>query len=66
MKGARVYIATDAVDRVQDVINDLKEETGRESIFFLNLDLGNLDSIQAAAEEFIRRETELHTLYNNA
>ena len=46
-------------------IEDLKKDTGKESIFFLKLDLADLVSVKAAAEEFIGKETELHTLYNN-
>lgn len=66
MKGARVYIATRSADKAQLVIDDLREETSKENVFFIELDLGNLDSVRTAAEEFMRRETQLHTLYNNA
>jgi NAD(P)-dependent dehydrogenase (short-subunit alcohol dehydrogenase family) len=47
------------------VIGALKKSTGKESIFFLKLNLADLDSVKAAAEEFIGKEPELHTLYNN-
>jgi retinol dehydrogenase 12 len=66
MKGAKVYIASRSLDKAQAVLDELREETSKESVFFLELDLGNLDSIKAATEEFLRRETQLHTLYNNA
>jgi len=66
MKGAKVYIASPSLDKAQAVLDDLREETSEESVFFLELDLGNLDSIKAATEDFLRRETQLHTLYNNA
>ncbi|KAH9041506.1 NAD-P-binding protein [Lactarius deliciosus] len=65
-KGARVYIATRSEEKSQKVIEELKKETGKDSIFFLKLDLADLVSIKAAAEEYISKETELHTLYNNA
>ncbi|KAH9035967.1 NAD-P-binding protein [Lactarius hengduanensis] len=65
-KGARVYIATRSEEKSQKVIEELKKETGKDSIFFLKLDLADLVSIKAAAEEYITKETELHTLYNNA
>ncbi|KAH9059521.1 NAD(P)-binding protein [Lactarius vividus] len=64
--GARVYIATRSEEKSQEVIEELKKETGKDSIFFLKLDLADLVSIKAAAEEYIGKETELHTLYNNA
>ncbi|KAH9035968.1 NAD(P)-binding protein [Lactarius hengduanensis] len=64
-KGARVYIATRSEEKSQKAIEELKKETGKDSIFFLKLDLADLVSIKAAAEKYISKETELHTLYNN-
>ncbi|KAI0000664.1 NAD-binding protein [Russula compacta] len=64
-KGARVYIATRSVEKSQKAIEELKRETGKETVFFLRLDLADLVSIKAAAEEFTSKESELHTLYNN-
>ena len=64
-KGARVYIATRSEEKSQKVIEELKTETGKDSIFFLKLDLADLVSIKTAASEYISKETELHTLYNN-
>jgi retinol dehydrogenase-12 len=60
-----VYIAARSADMAQVAIDALKAETGKESIFFLRLDLANLDSVRAAAEEYNAKESELHTLYNN-
>ncbi|KAH9019175.1 NAD(P)-binding protein [Lactarius pseudohatsudake] len=65
LKGARVYIATRSEEKSQKAIEELKKETGKDSIFFLKLDLADLVSIKATAEEYISKETELHTLYNN-
>ena len=64
-KGAKVYIATRSKEKSEAVIEELKRETGKESIFFLKLDLSDLVSVKTAAEEFIKAESELHTLYNN-
>ena len=64
-KGARVYIATRSEEKSQKAIEELKKETGKDSIFSLKLDLADLASVKAAAEEYIGKETELHTLYNN-
>jgi retinol dehydrogenase 12 len=61
-----VYIATRSSDKSQGAIEELKKETGNESVFFLKLDLSDLVSVKASAEEFIRAESELHTLYNIA
>jgi len=64
-KGAKVYIASRSEERSQQAIEELKRETGKESVFFLKLDLADLVSVKAAAEEFIAKESQLHTLYNN-
>ncbi len=64
-RGAKVYIATRSGEKSQRAIDELKQETGKESIFFLKLDLSDLVAVKAAAEEFIKKESELHTLYNN-
>lgn len=65
-KNARVYIAARDENRAQRTIEELKEETGKQSIFFIKLDLADLPSVKAAVEEFTSKETKLHTLYNNA
>jgi retinol dehydrogenase-12 len=64
-KGAKVYIATRSANEAVAAIDELRGITGKASIFFLQLDLADLYSIKAAAEEFTRNEPELHTLYNN-
>jgi len=43
----------------------LKDLTGKEAVF-LKLDLADLKSIKASAEEFKKKEKELHVLINNA
>jgi len=65
-KGAKVYIAARSQEKSQKAIDELKKETGNESVFFLKLDLSDLFAIKAAAEEFVDKESELHVLYNNA
>ena len=60
-----MYIANRSADKAQAAIDELKGSTGKESIFFLELNLADLDSVKTAADEFIRKEPALHTLYNN-
>lgn len=60
-----MYIAARSEERAQVAIEELKRETRKDSVFFLKLDLADLASVKAAAEEFIRKESELHVLYNN-
>ena len=60
-----MYIANRSAYKAREAIDELKSTTGKESIFFLELNLADLDSVKAAADEFIRKEPVLHTLYNN-
>ena len=64
-KGAKVYITSRESGEGQRVIEELKQATEKESVFFIQLNLADLLSVKAAAEEFIGKEQELHTLYNN-
>ncbi|CAE6380524.1 unnamed protein product [Rhizoctonia solani] len=65
-KNAKVYLAARSKSRADDAIEWLKAETNGKAPIFLELDLGNLDSIRKAAEEFKSKEQELHILFNNA
>jgi NAD(P)-dependent dehydrogenase (short-subunit alcohol dehydrogenase family) len=60
-----VYIATRSAVHRHAAIADLKDDTGKDSVFSLMLDLADLDSIKDAADKFLRKESMLHTLYNN-
>jgi NAD(P)-dependent dehydrogenase (short-subunit alcohol dehydrogenase family) len=64
-KGAKVYIAARSEEKSQRAIEELKQETGKDAVFFLRVDRADLVSVKAAAEEYIGKESELHTLYNN-
>ena len=61
-----MYIAARSQEKTQKAIDELKKDTGNESVFFLKLDLTDLVAIKAAAEDFMGKESELHELYNNA
>ena len=63
-RGAKVYLAT-MDEKVHEAIDDLKADTRMRSVFLLNMDLSNLDSIKEAVDEFIKMEPELHMLYNS-
>jgi len=62
---AKVYVAARSEEKAHRAIQDLLEATGKEA-HFLKLDLSDLQSIKAAAEEFTSKEKELHVLFNNA
>ncbi|KAG6808463.1 hypothetical protein H0H92_004035, partial [Tricholoma furcatifolium] len=61
---AKVYIAARNKEKTEAAIEDLKAATGKEAIF-LKVDLADLPSIKAGAEEFLSKEKELHVLFNN-
>jgi retinol dehydrogenase-12 len=63
-KNAKVYLASRNVDKGHAAIDELKKETGKEAQF-LEIDLCSLKSIRNAAEEFGKKERELHALFNN-
>lgn len=65
LKGAIVYITSKSGASARSTIDELKRETQRDTVFFLRLDLTDLDSVKSAADEFMGKEQELHTLYNN-
>jgi len=52
VKNAKVYIATRSEERAKAAIEDLKQTTGKEAIW-LKLDLSSLESVKAAAKEFL-------------
>ncbi|KAF5371625.1 hypothetical protein D9758_003597 [Tetrapyrgos nigripes] len=61
---AKVYMASRNTEKAKAAIEDLKKKTGKEALF-LKLDLADLMSVKAAAEEFMSKEKELHALFNN-
>ncbi|KII88024.1 hypothetical protein PLICRDRAFT_111724 [Plicaturopsis crispa FD-325 SS-3] len=63
---ATVYIAARSRDKVEAAIRELKAATGKDTVYFLPLDLADLKSVKAAAAEFASKESQLHVLYNNA
>ncbi|KAG5652887.1 hypothetical protein H0H81_003250 [Sphagnurus paluster] len=50
---ANVYIAGRSQEKVEEAIRDLKEQTGNEANF-LKVDLADLHSVKAGAEEFLK------------
>ncbi|KAJ9652617.1 short-chain alcohol dehydrogenase [Neophaeococcomyces mojaviensis] len=67
-KGAKVYIAgrseSKAKTSIQRIKSDLPHATGQ--LIFLQLDLSDLSSIKASAQEFLSKEERLDVLVNNA
>ncbi|KAL7935439.1 hypothetical protein V8C35DRAFT_299466 [Trichoderma chlorosporum] len=67
-KNGVVYIAGRREDAGQDAIKTIKEAhpDSRGRLEFLYLDLADLTSIKASANDFLARETRLDVLWNNA
>ncbi|KAJ4470215.1 NAD(P)-binding protein [Lentinula aciculospora] len=62
---AKVYMATRSQEKAASAIDELRAKTGKEAKF-LKLDLGDFASIKHAVEEFLKQESRLHVLLNNA
>jgi retinol dehydrogenase-12 len=65
-RGARVYLASRSEQSTRPVIEAIVAETGNQRLEFLHLDLGDLESVRACADEFLRSGQPLHCLINNA
>jgi retinol dehydrogenase 12 len=50
-KNAKVYLAARSKAKAEEAIADLEKDTGKRAIF-LELDLANLPSVKAAAEQY--------------
>lgn len=64
LHNAKVYLASRNPEKTERVIKELTEATGKTAVF-LELDLGDLRSVKAAAEEFLSKEKTLDILFNN-
>ena len=65
---AKVYIAARTASKANDAISSLQAEhpDSKGQLIFLQLDLADLPTIKASAEEFLRAESRLDVLFNNA
>ncbi|HEV3391837.1 MAG TPA: SDR family oxidoreductase [Solirubrobacteraceae bacterium] len=65
-RGARVHIACRSEDKGRNAIEEIAAQTGSRELGLLLLDLGDLESVRACAQEFLGRGEPLHVLINNA
>jgi NAD(P)-dependent dehydrogenase (short-subunit alcohol dehydrogenase family) len=67
-KNGTVYIAARSLSKIERAIKTLREgypkSTGR--LEYVIVDLADLTTIRPAADEFLKRETRLHVLFQNA
>jgi NAD(P)-dependent dehydrogenase (short-subunit alcohol dehydrogenase family) len=65
-RGARVFVASRSEQKTQPMLDELVALAGPTAVEFLRLDLGDLKSVRACADEFLRAGEPLHVLINNA
>jgi NAD(P)-dependent dehydrogenase (short-subunit alcohol dehydrogenase family) len=65
-RGARVHIACRSQDKGRKAIDEITAQTGSRELGLLSVDLGDLESVRACAQEFLARGEPLHVLINNA
>jgi dehydrogenase/reductase SDR family protein 13 len=65
-RGGRVWIAARSRAKGEAAVAAIKAETGNDAVFFLPLDLADLDSVRAGASAFLALGEPLHVLVNNA
>jgi retinol dehydrogenase 12 len=65
-QGGKVYVAARSAAKGEAAVASIRAATGSGSVFFLALDLADLESVRACAEGFAARGEPLHALVNNA
>lgn len=65
-RGARVVLACRSKSKTEPVIEEIKQETGNQQVDFVALDLSDLKSVRACAEQLLAKEPKIHGLINNA
>lgn len=65
-RGGKIYLACRSEERGLAALNDIKEASKSESLYFMQLDLASLDSIREFSKKFHETETRLDVLINNA
>ena len=65
-RGGRVWIAARSRAKGEAAVAAIKASTGNEAVWFLPLDLADLDSVRACASAFLALGEPLHVLVNNA
>ncbi|XP_022620410.1 dehydrogenase/reductase SDR family member 13-like [Seriola dumerili] len=65
-RGARVILACRDRGRAEAAIQEIIQETGNNQVIFMQLDLASLKSVRSFADNFLRSESRLDLLINNA
>lgn len=64
--GAKVYMACRSADRATEAMARIRTAVPEADLHFMKLDLGSLESVREAAEDFLARKEPLPLLINNA
>ncbi len=65
-RGAHVIITGRSKEKAQPVVDAIKAETSNPHVEAISLELGDLDSVRAAATALLDRKLPIHGLINNA
>jgi NAD(P)-dependent dehydrogenase (short-subunit alcohol dehydrogenase family) len=65
-RGGRVHLACRSAEKGRAAVEHVSAVTGSHNLRYLPLDLGDLASVLACAQEFLARGEPLHALVNNA
>ena len=65
-RGARVILACRSEKRALPAVKEIVEKTKNTQVVFMELDLASFKSVQKFSEEFLKKESRLDVLINNA
>ncbi|KAJ9302085.1 hypothetical protein DTO271G3_951 [Paecilomyces variotii] len=67
-RNATVYIATRSKQKAESAISEISQTypDSKGQLIFQHLDLGDLTTIRKSADEFLKKESRLDVLWNNA
>ncbi|XP_020510298.1 dehydrogenase/reductase SDR family member 13 [Labrus bergylta] len=65
-KGARVILACRNRNKAEAAIEDIQQETGSSDVVYMQLDLASMKSVRCFTETFLKTESRLDLLINNA
>ncbi|XP_066506888.1 dehydrogenase/reductase SDR family member 13-like [Hoplias malabaricus] len=65
-RGARVILACRNQQKAEAAISDIKMATGSTDVVYMQLDLSSLKSVRSFTETFLKTESRLDVLINNA
>ena len=65
-RGGKVIFACRNLEKANQAVNDIRNETKNGSVYAMKLELNSFKSVREFVEEFLKKETRLDILINNA